>query len=359
MRSPLGWAWSLMCPRSEQLWRLLDSRPVVVFVGLNGAGKSLAAVASLLPILKGQQWKCSNVHHNHHRPFRQHAAWCEHCQVTNAVHAGRCDEGAHLLAANSTGVRHVLSTCRLTDRDGFDHPLWVPFTDYRQLLTFEHGEVFMDEVAGISDASGSATMPVQVINHLHKLRHFDVTLRVTTPAFARCSLPIRQTCQVVVHCRSFLAETRSKDRRRWRSRKAFLFSAYDATAFEDFTAGKRDKLKPLARGGLWRPGHPSMYAFDTLDQVLALGHVSDAGMCMVCGGTRARPKCACATDVEAGAQQLEVVEEVSRAGVRTRRAVLADVDGEGEAARTPRSGEHGDPEPACCADIESAPMPSP
>ncbi len=282
----------------SRLWACLGAHPIVVFVGPNGAGKTLAAVWWVLPTLAGIEWTCRNIRHEHHAAYRAHAEDCPTCEVSNSKHRKACVVGTHLIDQHARGQRRVLATCRLTTPEGHDHPLWVPFTDYRQLLTFEHGEILMDEVAGVADASGSSSMPVQVINHLHKLRHFDCTLGVTTPAYERCALPIRQAAQLVVDCRSFFVQRRRKgdDVRRWRSRRAFLFAAFDAFSFEQFTAHRRETIKPMARAALWRPGSLTERSYDTLDQVLALGHVTDTGMCMVCGGHRTRPRCSCSTD---------------------------------------------------------------
>jgi hypothetical protein len=203
--------------------------------------------------------------------------------------------------------------------------LYVPLTDYRQLLTIEHADVLFDEVAGIADASASGSMPVQVVNWQHKLRKADIRQRVTTPAYARCALPIRQVAQVVVEMRSYFPARAAG--LLWRPRRLVLATAYDAGSFDDFMAsdGQRDRLKPMARGLLWVPTCAAIGAYNSLGQVLQLGHVTEGGMCISCGGSRSRPKCGCEDDhSDAEMGDLEVVTVTSASGARTRKAVRLD-----------------------------------
>lgn len=323
---------------SARMWQLLEGTGIAVFVGPNGSGKSLVMVESMLPTLAGRSWECWDAEHRHHRPFARHSAVCEVCDLStylpNAVRSGAdldalgdvvCPEGAAILRENATGLRRVYSTVPLTAGKGVPHPLYVPLTDYRQLLTIEHADVLFDEVAGIADASASSAMPVQVINWQHKLRKADIRQRVTTPAYARCALPIRQVAQVVVEMRSF-APARSNGLL-WRPRRIVLATAYDAWGFADFMAsdGQRDKLRPMARALMWVPTSGAIDAFNSWGQVLSLGHVTEGGMCISCGGGRSRPKCGCDEDhADAEIGSLRVEKVVSPTGARTLRAVKVD-----------------------------------
>lgn len=324
---------------SDKLWRLLDVTGIVIFVGPNGSGKSLCAVASALDALDGIAWDCLDYDHQHHGAFREHADGCGTCaphmwrfrraKGLDGLRGYFCDDGLELLDAGSRGERLIYSTVALLDEDGRDHPRYRSLLDYAQLLTIEHADVIFDEVAGVSDASDSGSIPVQVVNWLHQLRKRDVRLRVTTPAYARCSKPIRQVAQVVVDCRSFFAERRSAGRL-WRPRRGFLMVAYDAFQFEDFTSSTAravadDRAKArrmrLARGLLWRPGHRAEWTYNTLAQVTPLGHVTEAGMCSRCGGQRSRPRCACTHDELSDVGPVSVVESVSASGSRVRKVV--------------------------------------
>jgi hypothetical protein len=224
------------------------------------------------------------------------------------------------------GVRLVYSTVPLLDDEGEPHSLYRPLVDFRQLVTIEHSDVLFDEVAGVSDSSDSSGVPVQVTNWLHQLRKRDCRLRVTTPAYARCSKPIRQVAQIVVDARSFFPE-RQQSGRLWRPRRAMLFRAFDAFAFDDYTAGvaKGERIKSLAGAAFWRPGSEAADRYDTLGAVQALGHVTEGGMCAVCGGSRSRPRCACDHSVDdIPAHRISVEEVVGSGGARVRRAVVID-----------------------------------
>lgn len=298
----------------DNLWRLINVTGIVVFVGPNGSGKSLAMIRAVEPILSGVRWQCTDTAHRHFDEWHSHVADCG-CSGDDG-----CEVAAATWDACSRGLRLVWSTVPILGDDGADHPLYRPLTDYRELLQVEHADVLFDEVAGISDASDSASMPVQVVNWLHQLRKRDVRLRVTTPAYARCSKPIRQACQLVVDARAFFSEP-AQSGRLWRPRRAMIYRAYDAFAFEDFTASKGQSLGSLARAAFWRPGSTTERRYDTLGQVLSLGHVTDTGMCVVCGGGRARPKCACSPEADLiPLDELEVHEHTTPSGSRVRSA---------------------------------------
>jgi hypothetical protein len=321
-------AWSALSSlrRSDRMWSLIDATGIVVYVGPNGSGKSLAAVASTLTALGGVDWTCDQLAHHHCDELARHIDECAAgCDRGPATYVDLCELGRDLAAERCQGTRLVYSTVPLLDDQGEPHDLYRPLVDFRQLVTIEHADVLFDEVAGISDASDSAAIPVQVTNWLHQLRKRDVRLRVTTPAYSRCSKPIRQVAQVVVDARSFFAEP-SETGRLWRPRRAMLFRAFDAFEFADYTAATGDRIKPLAAAAFWRPGSEASRRYDTLSAVGTLSHVTDGGMCAVCGGSRSRPKCACDHSVdEVPMDRLQVEETVTASGARTRRALVLDV----------------------------------
>lgn len=321
------WGALSMARGSDKMWSLIDRTGIVVFVGPNGSGKSLAAVASSLSALRGVSWSCDQLAHHHNALLGRHIDHCaDGCIRGTGTAEALCDDGQALAEETTTGTRLVYSTVPLLDDDGEPHDLFRPLVDFRQLVTIEHADVLFDEVAGVSDSSDSAGVPVQVTNWLHQLRKRDVRLRVTTPAYARCSKPIRQVAQVVVDARSFFAE-RSDTGRLWRPRRAMLFRAFDAFDFADYTASTGDRIKPLAGAAFWRPGSEAARRYDTLGAVQALGHVTEGGMCAVCGGARSRPKCACDHSVDdVPSDRLKVEEVVSGAGTRTRKATVIPLE---------------------------------
>ncbi|MFT4287433.1 hypothetical protein [Nocardioides sp.] len=220
--------------------------PIHAYIGANGGGKSLAAVYDTLPTLA----------------------------------AGR----------------PVLSTVRILDpATGEPHPLWQPLDDYRTLLEAEFCDVILDEVTGVASSRESAGMPAAVANHLVQLRRRDIALRWTAPSWKRADTIIRECSQGVTLCMGFVPEP-VKDKggdRLWRSRRLFYWRTYDAATFDEWTTFKKEKIKPVARQLMWRPGSMAEAAYDTFDAVLSLGVVTDAGTCMECGGHRRRASCTC------------------------------------------------------------------
>lgn len=222
--------------------------PIHAYIGANGGGKSMAAVYDSLPTLA----------------------------------AGR----------------PVVSTVRLLDpATGLPHRLWHPLSDYRTLLDVEHCDVLLDEVTGVASSRESSGMPPAVANLLVQLRRRDVALRWTAPSWKRADTIIRECSQAVTLCQGFLPEVvKAEDGsdRQWRSRRLFYWRTFDAATFDEWTAHKREKLRPAVRSLFWRPGSVAADAYDTFDQVLSLGAVTESGTCIDCGGKRRAAACACA-----------------------------------------------------------------
>lgn len=230
------------------------------YVGSNGGGKSLAMVNDTLDTLAGIKWECTNPEHHH---------------------------------AETVGWRRVASTVPLRLADGRPHPLWVPLNDYRVLVTLEHCDVLLDEVTGVASARESQGMPPQVANYLVQLRRRDVLLRWTSPNWLRADRIIRECTQAVTTCAGYLPAKVEGEARLWRPRRFFLWRTYDADGFDEFSTHKRETLRPVAKQWYHRESGSAMDAYDTLGAVETLGWPNEAGLCMECGGSRARPRCSC------------------------------------------------------------------
>jgi hypothetical protein len=176
------------------------------------------------------------------------------------------------------------------------HPLWVPFTDWEQLLDAESCDVLLDEVTGVASSRESHAMPAPVANKLVQLRRADVIVRWSAPSWARADKIIRECSQAVTYCQGRLPVRSGDLDRMWRRRRLFSWRTYDAAMFEDFTSGKREQLESLQRDWHWGPGSPTFSAYDTLDSVLTIGTVTDSGRCYRCGGRRPVPACSCEKD---------------------------------------------------------------
>lgn len=289
------------------------------YIGANGSGKSATCCLDTIPTLRGISWSCSNPDHFH------------------------SSKGIY------SGVRRVLSTMRFTTPDGEPHPLWIPLTDYAQLVNFEHGDLILDEVGGAVASSTGDDIPQSVKAVLQEMRRKEVNIRWTAPSWARASKVLRECSLGVTVSQGKFAVRDSDDvefsgwhleqrmnqhtfalddvmcetdglhthsaGRTWGSRRMFYTQTFDASQFDEWTSAKREKLKPVVRQVIWRPGHELEKAYDTHAHVNKLGQITDSGRCDTCMGFKARRKCECGEQHE------------------TREAVRARVKAEREAAR--------------------------
>jgi hypothetical protein len=241
--------------------------PIMGYVGANGGGKSAAMVWDTLPTLEAGRPVLSTVRLlDYENPRR-----CEGCTA--------CDWG---LVDLGEGHRAA-------------HPLWVPLTNWQQLLEAEHCDVLMDEVTGVASSRESYAMPAPVANKLVQLRRADVVVRWSSPNWARADKIIRECSQAVTFATGHLP-VRAVDEageRQWRNRRLFRWRTYDASEFEDFTVGKREQLAAMQTDLHWGPKSVVFGAYDTFDAVLSIGTVTDTGRCYRCGGSRPTPKCHC------------------------------------------------------------------
>ena len=245
---------------------------IIFYAGLNGSGKSGAAVFDTLPDLEAGRTVLSTVR--------------------------------FLDYANPRPCMDLLCECDKSnpDRHGHAHPNYVPWRTWRQLLELRDGVALADEVTGVADSS-TATLPPLVIDELSQLRRADVVLRLTGLNYVRAHKRIREATQAVVQCEgSFLVDAFHADgrprlhrRRRlveWRTyeAQAIPIEAPTETAFEN--APVLDTVRTWVPDAQWR------LAYDTFDSVNRIGGVSDAGRCAICEGRRTPPDCDCPDYVE-------------------------------------------------------------
>lgn len=198
--------------------------------------------------------------------------------------------------------RRVLSTVPLMDPDtGLPHPLYVPWTHWDQLLDWWDGDVLADEVLSMASSRGSASLDVRAQTMLVQLRKRNCRFWWTAPSFKRADIILREVTQAITECRGFYANAAGVETRRgviqsWAPKRLFAFRTYDATEFDDWTSGKRDKAKPLISEWFHGVGSEVFKAYDTLGAVNVISGVGDAGVCDTCAGTvTTKPKpCRCA-----------------------------------------------------------------
>lgn len=293
---------------------------IAAYIGANGSGKSATLCLDTIPTLRGIMWSCDNPDHYH------------------------SSRGIY------SGVRRVLSTMRFTTPDGEPHPLWIPLTDYSQLTNFEHGDLILDEVGGAVASSTGDDIPMSVKAVLQEMRRKEVNIRWSAPSWARASKVLRE-CSLGVTVSQGKFAVRDNDMvefsgwhlvegmnpqtfelestmceidglhehdagRTWGARRMFSTATYDASQFDEWTAAKREKLKPVVRQVIWRPGHELELAYDTHAHVNKLGQVTDSGRCDSCMGYKARRKCECGEQHE--------TREQTRARIKAERAAAKE-----------------------------------
>lgn len=280
--------------------------PIIGYVGPNGSGKSAAAVWDLIPSLEAGRPVLSTVRIlDYEQPRECEGCDSEHHQqpVFETVPIPEGMTRMQWLRATTIEDRRRVVGHRVHMQA---HPLWVPFTRWEQLLEARGTDVLMDEVTGVASSRESHGMPAPVANALVQMRRADVTIRWTAPSWARADKIIRETSQAVTDCVGYFPKViqlgDEESERMWRSRRLFKWRTYDATQFEDWTAGKRDQARALVSDLHWGPGSGVWQTYDTFDSVLTIGTVTEAGTCYRCGGTRRRPACSCSDETASEAR---------------------------------------------------------
>jgi len=300
-------------------------QPIHGYIGANGAGKSLLAALDTIPTLRGIQWSCDNPDH------------------------------LHTATGQTSGTRKVLSTMPFITPSGAPHPLYVPLTDYSQIIFAEHVDLILDEVGGAVASTTGSDIPIGVKASLQELRRREVVCRWTAPSWSRASKVLREVSQAVTLTQGFLpvphndgipfdgphpleemsvdgetleyrdcdipGEHTHSSGRLWGARRLMFARTYDANIFDEWSSAKREKIKPICRTLFWRPGSAAERVYDTHGYVEKLGQVTDSGTCDHCGGYRSRQKCSCKSPSELrGAAR--------RAAAEADAALMAETSGE-------------------------------
>lgn len=228
--------------------------PIEAFVGANGGGKTLAAVALVaVPALEAGVPVYSNFSIDHPLAYRLRGDWQEIDELRSCV-------------------------------------------------------LILDEITSVFPSRQHAALPAQLQRRLNQLRKVDVRTVWTAPNWQRADVILRECTQAVTVCRGRWADPFVRDRGRvvrdergrrvrrdslWPSNRLFRFKTYDAVDFENFTSQKIASLKPLRSRWYLRTRHDHCEMYDTQEGVDLMSHLDDFGACVVCGGARARAKCSC------------------------------------------------------------------
>jgi len=199
--------------------------------------------------------------------------------------------------------RRVLSTVPLLDpKTGELHRNYVAWTHWDQLLEWWDGDVLADEILSIASSRGAASLDPRAQTLLVQLRKRNCRFWWTAPSYARADVIIREVTQAITECRGYYTDNTGRQERRgsiqsWAPKRLFHFATYDATEFDEWTAGKKEKATPLVQDWFHGVGSESFKCYDTLGAVNVIAGVNDAGTCDNCNGAvSGKPKpCRCAT----------------------------------------------------------------
>lgn len=201
--------------------------------------------------------------------------------------------------------RTVLSTVRLINpATGEDYDSYVKFEDWDQLLELRHADVLMDEMVGIANSRGAMGLDQRVQNVLVQLRRRDIALRWSAPNWARADKIIREVTQAVTECRGYYPDRRlvradsESGVQLWAPKRLFDWKTYDTLDFEEWTAGKRDKLQSTVRERYFGPGSTVFQSYDTLDDVAMVAGITELGLCNICNKKLRVENCKGHTDAE-------------------------------------------------------------
>lgn len=196
--------------------------------------------------------------------------------------------------------RNVLSTVPLyIPGTRTPHPAYIPFRDLDQLLDIRDCDILMDEVVGVAGAADSTRLDPRIRTKLNQLRKENNTLSWSSPSWSHAAKTIRDVTQAVTECRGFYPDRRgvvagiNDAVQLWAPRRLFRASTFDTIDFDEWSAGKRDRIDPLIREWWYGPGSIAFDIYDTYDAVQRVAGFAEDGSCDTCGGTRPRRRCSC------------------------------------------------------------------
>ncbi|MGB7982875.1 MAG: zonular occludens toxin domain-containing protein [Candidatus Nanopelagicales bacterium] len=246
--------------------RLRRSVPISAFIGANGSGKSALAVEGLrVSLAEG-------------RP------------VLSAV---------RLLDPDARECEHPLCDAEDHGQDGHraSHRNWVPLRRLNQIMDFQGGDIFLDEVGALVSARESQSLPPQVAALLQQLRKRDTRLVWTAPSWARADKILREVTMLATVCKGY--GDRRFPGREWRGRRLLHAVSYHAADLDDFEISKVNSphaaVRPRKQAAQWVrvKNLRAIDCYDTFEPVPSIGFASQAGTCVDCGGRRMAPKCEC------------------------------------------------------------------
>lgn len=176
--------------------------------------------------------------------------------------------------------RDVYSTLPISSRWGESKPI----RSLRHLLELRDATVVLDEVSVIFSSRSTATLPAEVVTLLQTLRHKNLTVRWSAPAWMRCDNLLREVTQGVVNVVPLLRKREAGNP--WPRPRMI------AATLLDTSVGKADAMpEKVLRRRLLLPSRLQAWgAFDSFSDTPILGRSLVSGRCVDCGGSRETPK---------------------------------------------------------------------
>lgn len=178
----------------------------------------------------------------------------------------------------------VYSTVPLLDSDTGDlHPAYIPFTNWHQFLEAEGAHFLADEISAIAASRDHNNLHSEIINRMHQLRKVKNTFTWTAPSWRRADLALREVTWSVTECRGYFPDRSVAGL--WAPNRLFVARTYSMRDFDEWSAGKRESLKPDLKE--WFNGVGSR-AFASYDTYAAVDKIEgyDPKACDLCGKPR-------------------------------------------------------------------------
>lgn len=194
--------------------------------------------------------------------------------------AGKTTLAIESAIADMKRGREVYSTVAIASPYGDSHPV----LSLRQLVELRGVTVLLDDIAVIFSSNHGGALPGEVVVFLQTLRHRDIKLLWTAPAWMRAHNLVRSVTQGLVNVvplvRHRVAGTP------WPS------PYFIAAGLLDTGSGKEDSTPTrVLRRRLYRPSRLLAWGcYDTKADTPLLGHAAHSGRCVDCGGAVTVPK---------------------------------------------------------------------
>lgn len=160
----------------------------------------------------------------------------------------------------------------------------LPITSLRQLLELSGVTIFLDEVSVIFSSRSSQSLPNEIVTMLQTVRHKKNTIIWTAPAWMRCDNLLREVTQGVVNVTPLWRKGVKHDP--WPVPRAVM------AVLLDTSQGKADSMpdKRLRTRFALPRRQAAFGAYDTHADTPLLGKHVHSAVCVDCGGSESRPR---------------------------------------------------------------------